>query len=197
MMYMTDERRMIQEAAREFTRKEVIPLANKLDPVKGDIPMELRDKLAEMGYFGIMIPEEYGGMGLGCFEYCLITEELARGWMSVSSIIARTNTIPGLEKMDEARKREFLPQAARGDWIGAVAMSEPGTGSDLSSMSCRAVRDGDSYVITHQPAARGQEAPGHVGLHRREKAGGIPQGPARQCDPQDRLLRHEDLRAGL
>jgi alkylation response protein AidB-like acyl-CoA dehydrogenase len=148
MMYMTDERRMIQEAAREFTRKEVIPLANKLDPVKGDIPMELRDKLAEMGYFGIMIPEEYGGMGLGCFEYCLITEELARGWMSVSSIIARTNTIPGLEKMDEARKREFLPQAARGDWIGAVAMSEPGTGSDLSSMSCRAVRDGDSYVIT-------------------------------------------------
>jgi len=148
MMYMTDERRMIQEAAREFARKEVLPVANKLDPIKGDIPMDLRDKMAEMGYFGIMIPEEYGGMGLGCFEYCLITEELARAWMSVSSIIARTNTIPGLEKMSNARKQELLPRAARGEWIGAVAMSEPGTGSDLSSMSCRATRDGDSWVIT-------------------------------------------------
>jgi alkylation response protein AidB-like acyl-CoA dehydrogenase len=148
MMYMTDERRMIQETAREFAMKEVLPVANKLDPVKGDIPMDLRDKLAEMGYFGIMIPEEYGGLGLGCFEYCLITEELARAWMSVSSIIARTNTIPGLEKMPEAQKKEFLPKAARGEWIGAVAMSEPGTGSDLSSLSCRATRDGDSWVIT-------------------------------------------------
>lgn len=147
-MYMTDERRMIQEAAREFALKEVLPLANKLDPVKGDIPMDLRDKLAEMGYFGIMIPEEYGGMGLGCFEYCLITEELARAWMSVSSIIARTNTVPGVEKMSKARKDKFLPKAARGEWIGAVAMSEPGTGSDLSSLSCRATRDGDSWIIT-------------------------------------------------
>jgi alkylation response protein AidB-like acyl-CoA dehydrogenase len=148
MMYMTDERRMIQETAREFAMKEVLPVANKLDPVKGDIPMDLRDKLAEMGYFGIMIAEEYGGLGLGCFEYCLITEELARAWMSVSSIIARTNTIPGLEKMSEAQKKELLPKAARGEWIGAVAMSEPGTGSDLSSLSCRATRDGDSWVIT-------------------------------------------------
>ena len=148
MIYMTDERRMIQETAREFAMKEVLPVANKLDPVKGDIQMDLRDKLAEMGYFGIMIPEEYGGLGLGCFEYCLITEELARAWMSVSSIIARTNTIPGIEKMPEAQKKEFLPKAARGEWIGAVAMSEPGTGSDLSSLSCRATRDGDSWVIT-------------------------------------------------
>src|SRR5690606_29326300 len=78
---------------------------------------------------------------------CLITEELARAWMSVSSIIARTNTIPGIEKMSKAQRDEFLPKAARGEWIGAVAMSEPGTGSDLSSLSCRATRDGDSWVI--------------------------------------------------
>ena len=80
MSYMTEERRMIQESAREFAMSEVLPVANKLDPVQGDIPMELRDKLADMGYFGIIIPEEYGGLGLGVFEYCLITEELAR-WM--------------------------------------------------------------------------------------------------------------------
>ncbi len=147
-MHMTEERRMIQSAAREFAMKEVLPVANKLDPIKGDIPMELRDKLAQMGYFGIMIPEEYGGLGLGSFEYCLITEELARAWMSVSSIIARTNTIPGIGKMSKAMKAEFLPKAARGEWIGALAMSEPGTGSDLSSLSCRAKRDGDSWLIT-------------------------------------------------
>ena len=89
MGYMTDERRMIQETARAFALKEVLPVANRLDPEKGDIPQELIQKLADMGYFGIVIPEEHGGMGLGVFEYCLITEELARAWMSVASIIAR------------------------------------------------------------------------------------------------------------
>src|SRR5467141_1159627 len=91
MPYITEERRMIQEQAREFTLNEVLPVANKLDPEKGDIPMDLRDKMAELGYFGILIPEKYGGLGLGCFEYCLVTEELSRGWMSVASLIARGN----------------------------------------------------------------------------------------------------------
>ena len=91
MGYMTEERRLIQETARAFAMKEVLPVANKLDPEKGDIPPELIQKLADMGYFGIVIPEQYGGMGLGVFEYCLITEELARAWMSVASLIARGN----------------------------------------------------------------------------------------------------------
>ena len=91
MGYMTDERRLIQETARAFAMKEVLPLANKLDPDKADMPRELIQKLADMGYFGIVIPEQYGGLGLGVFEYCLITEELARAWMSVASIIARGN----------------------------------------------------------------------------------------------------------
>ena len=85
--YMTEERRMIQEVARDFTLKEVLPVANELDPVQGDIPMDLRTKMGEMGYFGIRTPEEYGGLGLGVFEYCLIAEELARGWMSVPGLI--------------------------------------------------------------------------------------------------------------
>ncbi len=93
MSYMTDERRMIQETAREFAMREVLPIANKLDPLQEDMPMSLRDKMAEMGYFGIIMPEEYGGLGLGCFEYCLITEELARAWMSVASIISRRRPI--------------------------------------------------------------------------------------------------------
>lgn len=148
MTYMTDERRMIQESAREFTMREVLPIANKLDPVEGDIPMELREKLAEMGYFGILIPEEYGGLGLGCFEYCLITEELARGWMSVASIIARGNSLIGMEKMTEGQRKDMMPKIARGEILGAFAMSEPNTGSDIANISCRAKRDGDSWVIT-------------------------------------------------
>ena len=82
MGYMTEERRLIQETARAFAMKEVLPVANKLDPEKGDIPAELIQKLADMCYFGIVIPEQYGGLGLGVFEYCLIAEELARAWMS-------------------------------------------------------------------------------------------------------------------
>ena len=91
--YMTDERRMMQESAREFTRKEILPVANELDPVQGDIPMDLRRKMGEMGYFGIRIPEEYGGLGLGVFEYAMIAEELSRGWMSCASIIARATSM--------------------------------------------------------------------------------------------------------
>jgi alkylation response protein AidB-like acyl-CoA dehydrogenase len=145
---MTEERRMIQETAREFAMKEVLPVANKLDPVQGDIPMELRDKMAEMGYFGIIMPEEYGGLGLGSFEYCLIAEELSRAWMSVASIIARGNGMIGWTAMSDEQKRLYLPRIAKGEFLGAFAMSEPNTGSDVAGLSCRAKKDGDSYLIT-------------------------------------------------
>src|SRR5579871_4425623 len=146
MGYMTDERRMIQETARAFAMKEVLPLANKLDPEKGDIPRELIQKLAAMGYFGIIIPEEYGGLGLGVFEYCLITEELARAWMSVASIIARGNGRIGSRAMSEEQKRRYLGRMAKGDFIGAFSMSEPSAGSDIANITCRARRDGSGWV---------------------------------------------------
>src|SRR5260370_8420946 len=95
MPYMTEERRMIQEQAREFTLNEVLPVANKLDPEKGDIPMSLRDKMAELGYFGILIPEQYGGLGLRCFEDCLLTEQLSRGWVSGAPPIAPGHRLNG------------------------------------------------------------------------------------------------------
>ncbi len=82
MQQLSDERRLIKEAAREFTMNRVLPLANKLDPEKGLIPRELIDEMAELGYFAILIPEQYGGLGLGAYEYCLVAEELARGWMT-------------------------------------------------------------------------------------------------------------------
>jgi alkylation response protein AidB-like acyl-CoA dehydrogenase len=146
--YLTDERRMMQDLARTFTRDEVTPVANRLDPEKGDIPRELIAKMGELGFFGIMIPEELGGLGLGAFEYCLVAEELARGWMSVASIIARGNgfyrAVPG---EGEERKAKIAAMA-QGRYLGAAALSEPQTGSDLSSVACRALRDGNEWVIT-------------------------------------------------
>ena len=147
--YMTEERLLIRDTARAFTMKEVLPVANRLDPEQGMIPMELRQKMADLGYFGIRIPEEYGGLGLGVFEYCLITEQLARGWMSVASIIARGQA--GWLRLGgavSAKNADRMRRAARGEYLQAAALSEPATGSDLASISCRAVRDGDHWVIT-------------------------------------------------
>ncbi len=146
--WMTEERRMIRDAAREFTMKEVLPLANELDGPDAEIPMSLRQKLADMGYFGILIPEEYGGMGLGYFEYCLICEQLSRGWMSVASIVARAQGGWIQSSMPEEMRRRHLPRVVLGEFLSAVALSEPDTGSDLASISCRAVRDGDEWVLT-------------------------------------------------
>jgi alkylation response protein AidB-like acyl-CoA dehydrogenase len=145
MSQLTEEQKIIQQTARDFAMKEVLPVANELDPVQGDIPMELRRKLAELGYFGILIPEEYGGLGFGIFDYCLVTEELARAWMSVASIIARGNGLGG--GFSEAQRREYLPRMARGEFLGAFALSEPDAGSDVANVSCRATREGDEWVI--------------------------------------------------
>ncbi|WP_202988812.1 acyl-CoA dehydrogenase family protein [Bradyrhizobium campsiandrae] len=147
--YMTEERILIRDTAREFTMKEVLPVANRLDPQQGTIPMELRQKMANMGYFGIRVPEEYGGLGLGAFEYCLVAEQLARGWMSVASIMARGQA--GWLRLGgklSPKNADRMRRAARGEFLQAAALSEPGTGSDLASISCRAVRDGDHWVIT-------------------------------------------------
>jgi alkylation response protein AidB-like acyl-CoA dehydrogenase len=149
MSELSEERRLIQSSAREFTREVVRPIADRLDPVKGEIPAELIEQMAELGYFGILIPEEYGGLGLGAFEYCLVAEELARGWMSVASLIARGNALIGsLKVMTPEQKTVYLPRMARGDFLGAFSLSEPDAGSDVANISCRATRVGDEWEIS-------------------------------------------------
>ncbi len=148
-VYMTDERRMMQESAREFVAAEILPVANELDPVQGDIPMQLRQKMADMGYFGIRIPEEYGGLGLGVFEYAMLTEEIARGWMSCASIIARAGSVMHMTNWPMQKRIELTEKAAQGEYLHAGALSEPDAGSDLyGSIKTKAVRDGDEWVIT-------------------------------------------------
>jgi alkylation response protein AidB-like acyl-CoA dehydrogenase len=144
-MTLTEEQQLIQQTARDFAMREVLPAANALDPQRGDMPAELLQHAAELGFFGILIPEEHGGSGLGCLEYCLVTEELSRAWMSVGSVI---RPMIGKQALSPEQQREWLPRMARGEALGAFAFSEPSTGSDLSNLSCRARRDGDAYVIT-------------------------------------------------
>src|SRR4051794_22660413 len=125
--YRTDDRVAIQQLARSFAMERVLPIANELDPAHGMIPDSLRKEMGDLGFFGILIPESHDGLGLGVFEYALVTEELARAWMSVASIIARAN-LAGRFSADQ--RAEILPKAARGEWLAAFAMSEPDAGSD-------------------------------------------------------------------
>ncbi len=149
MQVLTEERRLIKESARQFAMQRVLPLANKLDPEKGLIPRELIDEMAALGYFAILIPEAYGGMGLGAFEYCLVAEELSRAWMSVGSLIARgNNLISTLQFLRPEQKAQILPRMARGEFLGAFSLSEPQAGSDVASLSCRAVKNGEHWEIT-------------------------------------------------
>ncbi|WP_141276512.1 acyl-CoA dehydrogenase family protein [Pseudonocardia hydrocarbonoxydans] len=145
--YHTPEREALQARARTFAAERVLPVADELDPVKGEIPRSLLEEMAGEGWFGITVDREHGGMGLGAFEYCMVAEELARAWMSVGSIIARAQGA-GTDVADPARRAELLRRSAKGEWIGAIALSEPDAGSDLAGVATRAVRDGDEFVVT-------------------------------------------------
>ncbi len=145
--YRSDERVAIQEMARDFAMNKVLPVANELDPEHGMIPDSLRKEMGELGFFGITIPERYDGLGLGVFEYALITEELARAWMSVASIIARSALAAGL---DPGQRERYYPLAARGEWLGSFAMSEPDAGSDIASIRTRADKVDGGWVLNGQ-----------------------------------------------
>jgi butyryl-CoA dehydrogenase/acyl-CoA dehydrogenase len=144
MTYLNDELRMIRDEARRFVQNEVLPEANERDPKNEPMSMELRDKLGELGFFGLTAPEEYGGLGMGPLALAVVTEELSRGWMSVASIIVRGGDIRGANA--EQRER-FVTERVTGDRLGAVAISEPEAGSDAASLTTTAEKDGGAYVL--------------------------------------------------
>ncbi|HEX2215927.1 MAG TPA: acyl-CoA dehydrogenase family protein [Xanthobacteraceae bacterium] len=145
MATLSEEQQLIQKTARDFAMREVLPAANDLDPKREDIPAAILAGLGGLGFFGLRIPEEFGGLALGCLEYCIVTEELSRAWMSVGSII---RPMIGMQALSAQQQQKYLPRMARGDALGAFAFSEPGAGSDLSNISCRARREGDEWIIT-------------------------------------------------
>src|SRR6476661_1415304 len=145
--WRTGARIKLQMEARAFARDIVLPVADKLDPQKAEMPKSLIDQMAAKGWFGITIPAEYGGMGLGVFEYCLVSEELARAWLSVGSILARGQGL-GTQTVDDARRLALLRRSAKGKWIGAIALSEPTAGSDLAAVQTRAIRHNSYWLLS-------------------------------------------------
>ena len=136
---------------REFVDNEIIPVANELEHAD-EYPQKIVDGLKEMGVFGLMIPEEYGGLGESLLTYSLVVEEISRGWMPVSGVI-NTHFIVSymLEQHGtEEQKQYYLPRMATGEVRGAFSMSEPGCGSDVSAITSKAVRDGDEFVLNGQ-----------------------------------------------
>src|SRR6201989_3206069 len=148
---LTDIQRDILSTVRDFVDKEIIPYATELEH-KDEFPEAIVEGMKEMGLFGLMIPEEYGGLGESLLTYALVVEEIARGWMSVSGVI-NTHFIVAymvLQHGTEEQKQRLLPRMATGEVRGAFSMSEPGLGSDVAGIRTKATRTDGGYRIDGQ-----------------------------------------------
>src|SRR5580765_51686 len=148
-MRLTEEHVEIRRTVREFVEREVVPIADKLDNEEKEIPMPVIRKMAELGYFGLIFPPDYGGMGLDTLSMAIVTEELSRGWLSVGSVMTRMLITGSLIQANgtEEQKKRFLPKICSGEMLTAAAFTEPDVGSDTASMKLRAEKQGNQYKL--------------------------------------------------
>jgi alkylation response protein AidB-like acyl-CoA dehydrogenase len=148
---LTEIQQEILSTVKGFVDKEILPYATDLEH-KDEFPDAIVDGMKEMGLFGLMIPEEYGGLGESLLTYALVVEQIARGWMSVSGVINTHFIVAYMLKQHgtQEQKDRLLPLMASGELRGGFSMSEPNCGSDVSAITSRAVRDGDDYVLDGQ-----------------------------------------------
>ena len=142
----------IHEQMRRFSEAEVVPHAHEWHLKNDYIPMEIVEKVAELGVFGLTLPEEFGGLALGKESMCIVSEELSRGYIGVGSLGTRSE-IAGeliLNNGTDEQKAKYLPKIATGEILPTAVFTEPNTGSDLASLKTRAVKDGDTYKVTGQ-----------------------------------------------
>ncbi|MDA7764063.1 MAG: acyl-CoA dehydrogenase family protein [Pelagibacterales bacterium] len=147
---LDDTSSMIIQEFKKFVEEDVVPYAHEWHLKDELIPMEVINKMAELGIFGLTIPEEYGGLGMNKLSMCVVTEELARGYIGIGSLGTRTDISSELLLIGgtEEQKKKWLPKIASGEILPAAVFSEPNTGSDLASLRTRAVKNGDDYSIT-------------------------------------------------
>lgn len=148
---LTDEQKAILTTVREFVDKEVIPVADELEH-RDEYPEGIVEQMKKIGLFGVTVPEEFGGLGQPLTIYALIVAELSRGWMSLSGILNThfiTSYLIRRHGTDE-QKSTYLPKMATGEVRAALSMSEPGAGSDVASITCKAIKDGQDYVVSGQ-----------------------------------------------
>ena len=142
----------IHEQMRKFSEAEVVPHAHEWHLANSYIPLDIIAKVAELGVFGLTLPEEYGGLGLGKESMCIVSEELSRGYIGVGSLGTRSE-IAGeliLNNGTDEQKSKYLPKIASGELLPTAVFTEPNTGSDLASLKTRAVKEGDTYKVTGQ-----------------------------------------------
>ena len=146
---LEDELEMIRDQFRRYAVEKVIPHAHDWHLKDELIPMEVIEELAEMGVFGLTIPEEFGGFGLSKASMCVVSEELSRGYIGVGSLATRSEIAAELVLAGgtDAQKAKWLPGLASGEILPTAVFTEPNTGSDLGSLRTRAVQDGDDWVI--------------------------------------------------
>ncbi|MFC9674260.1 MULTISPECIES: acyl-CoA dehydrogenase family protein [unclassified Streptomyces] len=177
---LSEEQAAARQLARDFVAREITPNVVGWDRAE-EVDRGIVKKLGDVGFLGLTIDEEYGGSGGDHLAYCLVTEELGRGDSSVRGIVSVslglvTKTVQSYGT--EEQKREWLPRLTAGEALGCFGLTEPGTGSDAGSLTTRAVRDGDDYVINGSKMfitngtwadvvllfARSTDAPGHKGV---------------------------------
>lgn len=147
---LTEEQKIIKQTAREFADEQLAPLAAESDRTEEFTGPQAK-MLGEMGFLGMMVPEEYGGSGLDTVSYVLAMEEVSRACASTSVTMTVQNSLacwPIDYFGSDEQKEKFLTPLAKGDMLGCYALTEPAAGSDPASMATTAVEDGDSYVIT-------------------------------------------------
>ncbi|MEL7469193.1 MAG: acyl-CoA dehydrogenase family protein [Pseudomonadota bacterium] len=147
---LDEEYEMVREQFRRFADEKVLPHAHGWHLRDELIPMEILDEMSEMGVFGLTIPEEHGGIGMGKTAMCVVSEELSRGYIGVGSLGTRSEIAAELilGGGTEEQKAEYLPKLASGEILPTAVFTEPNTGSDLGALKTRAVKDGDDWVIT-------------------------------------------------
>jgi (2S)-methylsuccinyl-CoA dehydrogenase len=139
----------VRDEMRKFAVSEVIPKAQQWHRTNSYIPLDIISHMSELGVFGLTIPEEFGGMGLGKESMCVVSEELSRGYIGVGSLGTRSEIAAELilGSGTEAQRRHWLPKIASGEILPTAVFTEPNVGSDLGSLKTRATRDGDVYRV--------------------------------------------------
>ncbi|HYL34297.1 MAG TPA: acyl-CoA dehydrogenase family protein [Bryobacteraceae bacterium] len=148
MHELSSEQQLIVDTVRRFVEREVTPVASAMEH-RNEYPHELVGQMRKIGLFGLNVPEEYGGAGVGYATFAMVFEELARGWLGLAGVIGTHSVLCDvlLRFGTEEQKRRFLPGLASGERRGGICLSEPNAGTDLQNISTTAVRQGDSYRV--------------------------------------------------
>ncbi|KIP21442.1 Acyl-CoA dehydrogenase, short-chain specific [Anoxybacillus ayderensis] len=147
-LHFTEEQQMMRQMVREFAANEIAPFVERME--RGEFPRPILEKMAELGLMGITIPEQYGGAGMDFTSYIIAIHEISKVSATVGVILSvhtSVGTNPILYFGTEEQKQKYVPKLARGEYLGAFCLTEPGSGSDAASLKTTAVRDGNHYVL--------------------------------------------------